>query len=129
MNLKLLQLRQSLAPLFLAFLLSTGALGTAAWAGEVKRFELTIAERALASGEATLKVNEGDEVALAWQSDEAVELHLHGYDVEIALAPGTSGVMAVTATVSGRFPISSHGFGGDHDYGEQVLAYLEVYPN
>ena len=118
--------RAILATLLLACLLSACA---DARAGEVKRFELTIAGRALTSGESTLQVKEGDAVELVWTSDEDVELHLHGYDVEVEVAAGAPATMALTATASGRFPISSHGFNGEHGHKEQVLAYLEVYPN
>jgi hypothetical protein len=98
-------------------------------AAEAKRFELTIAGRALVSGNETLQVVEGDAVELVWRSDEDVTLHLHGYDIELEVTAGTPAVMVLTAAASGRFPVSSHGFGGGHDDSERVLAYLEVYPN
>jgi len=120
---------RGIAALLMTCLFCAGALERGALAEEVKRFELTIAERALAAGDETLRVEEGDAVELVWLSDEDVELHLHGYDVEVAVAASKPAVMAVTATVAGRFPISSHGFGGEHGGKEEVLAYLEVYPN
>jgi len=120
---------RGIVALFFACFFWAGAPDGSAGAAEVKRFEITIAERTLAAGDETLRVKEGDAVELVWLSDEDVELHLHGYDIEVAIAAGVPAVMAVTATASGRFPISSHGFGGEHGGKEEVLAYLEVYPN
>jgi len=71
-------------------------------------------------------------VRLEWTSDEAVTVHLHGYDIELALAPGNPGVMTVQAYAAGRFPITAHtpgdkaAKGGGHK--ERVLLYLEVHP-
>ena len=99
------------------------------WAAEAKRFDLVIVERAVASGAEGLRVNEGDQVELVWRSDEDVTLHLHGYDIKLAVTAGEPAVLQVDAHVSGRFPISSHGYGGGHDHGARPLAYLEVYPD
>ena len=99
------------------------------WAAEAKHFDLVIVERAVASGAEGLRVNEGDQVELVWRSDEDVTLHLHGYDIKLAVTAGEPAVMQVDAQVSGRFPISSHGYGGGHDHGARPLAYLEVYPD
>ena len=99
------------------------------WAAEAKRFDLVIVEREIASGAEGLRVNEGDRVELVWRSDEDVTLHLHGYDIKLAVTAGEPAVMQVDAHVSGRFPISSHGYGGGHDHGARPLAYLEVYPD
>ena len=98
-------------------------------AAETKRFDLVIAERAVVSGAEDLRVNAGDRVDLVWQSDEDVTLHLHGYEIKVVVTAGEPAVMQVDAEVSGRFPISSHGFGGGHDHGARPLAYLEVYPD
>jgi FtsP/CotA-like multicopper oxidase with cupredoxin domain len=98
-------------------------------AAETKRFDLVIAERAVVSGAEDLQVNAGDRVDLVWQSDEDVTLHLHGYEIKVVVTAGEPAVMQVDAEVSGRFPISSHGFGGGHDHGARPLAYLEVYPD
>jgi hypothetical protein len=114
----------------LLVLLLAGALFYApVWAAEAKRFDLVIVERAIASGAEGLRVNEGDQVELVWQSDEDVTLHLHGYDIKLVVTAGAPTVMQVDAQVSGRFPISSHGYGGGHDHGARPLAYLEVYPD
>ena len=104
------------------------ALSGAAMAEEVKRFDLAIAERILVSGGPTIQVTEGDRVELVWSSDEAVELHLHGYDLELQVSAGEPAVLAFTAAVAGRFPMTSHSFAGGGDHSHRPLLYIEIYP-
>lgn len=101
--------------------------GTAS-AEEAKRFELVIAERALASGGPTIRVTQGDRVELVWSSDEGVELHLHGYDLALQVPAGEPAVLAFAAAVAGRFPVTSHGFAGGGDHSHRPLLYIEIYP-
>ena len=97
--------------------------------GEVKRFEVTIADRKVAEGGPTIRVTEGDRVVIVWHSDEIGELHLHGYDIAIDLKPGEATETVIDAQVAGRFPLTSHGFGGEsHSHGKGALLYFEVYP-
>jgi heme/copper-type cytochrome/quinol oxidase subunit 2 len=96
--------------------------------GDPKRFELVIAERHLAEGGPTVKVQEEDEVELVWHSDEAANLHLHGYDLEFVVIPGNATALKFTATTAGRFPITSHGFAGEHGHSDRPLVYIEVHP-
>lgn len=70
----------------------------------------------------TVRVTEGDEVRIDWTTDEAAELHLHGYDIEARAEPGRTVSMSFRAKTAGRFPISAHNFG------HGILMYLEVYP-
>ena len=97
----------------------------------VRRFELRILQRKIAGETNTLRVGKGDTVELVWTTDETVRLHLHGYDLEAALTPGTPLQMRFHANVSGRVPIAAHGFGDAATHGgsrEKVLGYLEVHP-
>ena len=97
----------------------------------VRRVELKILRRKIVGDTNTLRVGAGDVVELVWTSDEAVRLHLHGYDIEAALTPENPVQMKFRATVSGRFPIAAHAFGdsaGQRGAREKVLGYLEVYP-
>lgn len=115
-------------------------------AGEVHQFELRIAQRQVtvmrdlshadshatttARGRHNVVVRQGESVRLTWHSDEAVQLHLHGYDIELNLQPGQPGVMDFTARATGRFPVTSHGFGASHGGGHhQGLLYFEVHPD
>ena len=98
-----------------------------ALAEELRIIELTVNQRQISIPEQTLRVDEGERVELRIASDEAGELHLHGYDVTIPLQAGKTTTKVIDATVAGRFPIAAHGFGG-HSHGHKPLFYLEVYP-
>jgi FtsP/CotA-like multicopper oxidase with cupredoxin domain len=76
-----------------------------------------------------IRVTMGDRVTLSWTSDEAGSLHLHGYDIEFEVGPGRTETMTFLASATGRFPITSHGFGGEEGHGHKALLYLEVYPD
>ena len=89
--------------------------------------DVRIENRKVVAPSATVRVTEGDVVELHWTSDEPVELHLHGYDLEVHVRPDAPATMVVEAFATGRFPITSHGWGaGGH--GHDALTYLEVYP-
>lgn len=98
-----------------------------AWAqtGEIRSFALDIQHGKVPAALRTIRVTEGDRVELRWTADEAVELHLHGYDIKLDLKPGTPASMAFEAHTAGRFPVGIHGSGG-HGHGNFV--YLEVHP-
>ncbi len=80
-------------------------------------------------GDNVARVAQGDAVRLRWFTDEAVSVHLHGYDMKLSVAPDAPAEMNFEAFATGRFPVTSHGFGGHgHDDEEVVLLYLEVHP-
>ena len=80
-------------------------------------------------GERVIRVKQGDEVTIRFHTDEIVELHLHGYDIEQEAKPGAGATMSFNARATGRFPVTSHGFGGhSHGHGETALFYIEVHP-
>ncbi len=54
-------------------------------------------------------------------SEEPVEVHVHGYDLEEEVEPGEPAILAFEADVTGRFEIE------DHDTGNQ-LGTLVVEP-
>lgn len=103
-------------------------LGTAlpglAMADEVA-FHLAVEGGGIVGGAPTLRATEGDSVTIELVSDDDMELHLHGYDIVLPLAPGVPGAFAFDATIAGRFPVEPHHHGGG-DHG--ALFYLEVYP-
>jgi hypothetical protein len=89
--------------------------------------EIRIEGRKVVAPVDTITITEGDLVELRWTSDEQVELHLHGYDLELTVLPNEPGVIAFEAFASGRFPITSHGWGkGGHSH--DALTYLEIHP-
>ncbi len=98
-----------------------------AWAqtGETRSFALDIRHGKVPAAQRTLRVTEGDRVELRWTTDEAVELHLHGYDIRLELNPGAPGTMTFEAHAAGRFPVGIHGSSG---HGHGALLYLEVHP-
>ena len=83
-----------------------------------------ILEARVAGGEmepGELSVTEGDEVTLRVSSDEPVELHLHGYDIEGEVSPDEPADLRFEADLTGRFEIEDHG-------SEEVLGVLLVRP-
>jgi hypothetical protein len=54
-----------------------------------------------------------------------MELHLHGYDIEVKVSPGSPAVMSFKASIPGRFSVEQHGQGPGH---HRAVLYLEVYP-
>jgi hypothetical protein len=80
-------------------------------------------------GTNVVRVKEGQAVELRWSSDEAVELHLHGYDVVAKVKPGAPRVMGFTAHATGRYPVTMHGHSHGGGHSEKTLLYLEVHPN
>ena len=88
---------------------------------------LEIKERKI-TGARTIRVKQGDEVKLNWKTDEKVELHMHGYDIKTSLIPGKPAEMRFIAKATGRFPVTSHGFGDSLGHGHAALIYIEVHP-
>lgn len=78
-----------------------------------------------------IRVNEGDVVTLRWTVDRPALLHLHGYDIEWRVQPGTVATVTFTARLTGRFPVHVHGpmsNAKDHAHEDSPLVYIEVYP-
>lgn len=109
----------------LALPLCAGALA----AEEPKTFDLRIENRAVVGSEDTIRVQDDDQVELRWTTDERVELHLHGYNISLDVRPGETATMSFEAFATGRYPITSHGFGnGERSHSKGALIYLEVHP-
>ncbi len=98
---------------------------------------LRIKDQKIAGASRTIRVTQGDMVHLRFMSDEATDLHLHGYDIEKLAKPGAPAAFSFKATAVGRFPITSHGAKGHGHVGEgskqkghreTTLIYLEVHP-
>ena len=88
-------------------------------------FHLVVENGAVAGGAPTLRATEGDDVAIALESDDGMEIHLHGYDIGAHLVPGETVLLAFRADIVGRFPAEPHDHGGGH---RPALFYLEVHP-
>ena len=94
----------------------------------IKKIELVIRDRKVQLEEKTIRVTQGESIELVWESDETGELHLHGYDISFEVSPDSPAVVTFDAHATGRFPVTSHGFGGEHPQGHEALIYIEVYP-
>jgi hypothetical protein len=92
-----------------------------------KVIDVRIEDRKVVTPKGAIRIVAKDVVELLWMSDEAVKLHLHGYDQKLQLRPGIPAAMSITAHATGRFPITSHGW-GQHGHGHEALTYLEVHP-
>ena len=77
-----------------------------------------------------IRVTRGDALELEFSTDEAAELHLHGYDKLIKVAPAAPALLRLDATIAGRFSIEAYGFASDKSGQRRhiVLLYLEVHP-
>jgi hypothetical protein len=94
-------------------------------------FDLRIENGRLPETMRLIRVKQGDIVRLRWSSNQPVILHLHGYDIETRLDPGSVGEMNFTARATGRFQVHAHAtaartVGNAHE--EAPLVYVEVYP-
>ena len=92
---------------------------------EPRIIDLAIRGRSLPLEQRVIRVQQGDAVTLRWTSDQALTLHLHGYDVEQRVVPGATATMSFTARATGRFAIEVHGTEGRR---ATTLGYLEVHP-
>lgn len=68
-----------------------------------KVFTLVVKEKKLISANPTLKVLQGDDVTISITSDEADELHLHGYDESVELEKDKQASLSFIADKTGRF--------------------------
>ncbi len=91
------------------------------------RIEIRIENRKLV-GDQVIRLTQGQRVEIVWITDEAVELHMHGYDIRVEISPDGPATMTFTAHATGRFPVTSHGFGDEHGHGHDTLAYIEIHP-
>lgn len=122
-------LRRDLAPWLLALPLVCAAGGTSP--GAELAFDLRLERGRVPDNMRLIRVTEGDVVRLRWTTDEPAVVHLHGYDIEKRLVPGSVTELVFTAYATGRFPVHLHapaerGAGGTHE--EAPLVTIEVYP-
>jgi hypothetical protein len=74
-----------------------------------------------------IEAKKGDTVRIVVSSDESDELHLHGYDIERAAAPGKPARFRFKANAEGVFELESH---TAEDAGlEPLIARVVVQPS
>jgi len=59
-------------------------------------------------GKRKISVKKGDTIRLKVTTDEAGEIHVHGFDLEEEAAPGKPASFTFTANIEGRFEVESH---------------------
>lgn len=116
----------------LVALVSASLLGAAP---AVREFDLSIVKRRVEGSASSIRVKRGETVLLRWRSDEAVSLHVHGYDLQVKVSPAAPASVRFEAGVAGRFGITAHEYGAAAEHGadrkkhrERTLLYLEVLP-
>ena len=72
-------------------------------------------------GVAELTVKEGDRIRFTVTADAPEHVHLHGYDIEKPVTPGTPVRIPFTADLPGRFELELH-------HPDALLAVIEVKP-
>jgi hypothetical protein len=102
------------------FLLGT-CFGTPSYAQEPVVIEISLSEARRNFG--TVRVHRGDEVTLRLIVEDAIEFHLHGYNVTARSRPGEPAELKFAAEVLGRFAVEAHTPTGHRNYG-----YVEVHP-
>lgn len=109
--------------------LACAAMLALAQAQEVLRFDLALTAGELPKDQRVIKVKQGDAIELRWTSDQPIRLHLHGYDIEVAVKPGEPAATAIVARMAGRFSVEKvqEQKSGGHQHGGKLL-YLEVHP-
>jgi heme/copper-type cytochrome/quinol oxidase subunit 2 len=83
---------------------TTAAPGTTA-AGDAQTVQITVTGTKVETAERRVKVPLDGKVRLEVTADRADEVHLHGYDRKVDLAPGTPAVLEFTADVPGVFEV------------------------
>jgi hypothetical protein len=113
----------------LASSLSVAILASGVSAKEVT-FVLRIENGHVPENVRLIRVQQNDVVKLQCSADRPITIHLHGYDIEKEITPGTTAELTFTARATGRFTIEPHlrrEPSGGHTHGD-ALVTIEVYP-
>lgn len=114
---------------FFAMIMMASAAPCAAQTDGVRRLDLRIENGRLTEARKVIVVKRSDRVEINWRADRRTILHLHGYNIELALRPDRVETMAFVARATGRFAIETHAPPGEEKAGHHiVLIYLEVHP-
>jgi len=99
-------------------------------AREPQVFELQVAARKPKGGVRTVSILQGERVTLRVRSDEAMTIHVHGLERELAVKPGVEAMLEIDGHSTGRFPVTAHlhGAPAGKKPPEPTLLYLEVHP-
>ena len=89
----------------------TTATSTAPVSPAGQRIEVTVTGGQVSGDTGRVPVAAGEHVVLVVTSDVADELHVHGYDLEAELPPGTPATVEFDATIPGVFEVELHDAG------------------
>ena len=87
---------------------SVSSSASATKSGAQQRIEVTFAHGQASGNTGRVQVAKGTSVSLVVTSDVADEVHLHGYDIEKELSPGTPVTLQFDATLTGVFEVELH---------------------
>ena len=73
-----------------------------------QRIEVQVSGGQVGGDTGRVPVAAGTEVTLSVTSDVADEVHVHGYDLDASLTPGTPAEISFTADVPGVFEVELH---------------------
>ncbi|MFF5504473.1 hypothetical protein [Streptomyces roseolus] len=73
-----------------------------------RTLDIRVTGSTVAPAPSRLELRKGERVTLRVTSDRADTVHVHGYDREAALTPGTSAILTLTADRIGLFEVETH---------------------
>ncbi|WP_141134687.1 hypothetical protein [Haloechinothrix alba] len=79
--------------------------------GDVEVLEFEISDGQVRPPVSRVPVEHGASVRIEVTSDQPDSVHLHGYDLEVAVGPGEDGVLEFDADQAGRFELETHDTG------------------
>ena len=105
-----------------AFWLASLMLGPLpAFAADPAPIELAVVKGQVTGGAKVIRLKRDDPVTLTIRSDQADELHVHGYNLHADIVPGKPSTLKFVAKRTGRFSMELHKSGVE-------LGTLEIYP-
>jgi hypothetical protein len=123
-------MRIATTPCLVTLLVWLCAIGATAQGPTEFTFDLRIERGQVARNARLIRVRQGDAIRLRWTSDRPIILHLHGYDIESMVEPGSVAEMSFVARATGRYSVEEHkpNARGSHSHGEAAIIRIEVYP-
>lgn len=87
---------------------ATGGSSTGTGGAKTVTVTVTISKGKITPAPGAVQAKKGDRVDVKVTSDEADEIHVHGYDIEKPLVPGQTTEVQFDATEQGRFEVETH---------------------
>ena len=89
----------------------------------IKETTIQIEDGKISNGIDVITLKKNDQVKLSFNSNEEIEIHLHGYDIKKLVKPNETSVVEFKAIATGRYNVTSHldqngGNHHNHDHSE-----------